>query len=310
MGSAALAFAYVADGRFDAYVESGVRLWDVAAGSLAGGMRRRRSRLHPAAGRRPCGRSKLSQRPAGKRTSPNSDEKSAGLWRRREELSRGRPLTFHVVRTSSFRMNTFPMKSQSGLVPGAAGILLLPAVRARPTGFTRTSPRAWGNFSCSLNYTNAPKTVARLRIGLATGEQPWLEPEHRPRAFHSLLRRNHFHRVISGFVIQAGSPNGMGTDGPGYSFQDEISPTLKHDSAACFRWRIPEGTQTAPSSLSPRHPRRFWMAATPSSATWSVGWTWCPRSTAWRDGCERQAQDQRGHPIPRHPAGRCGGGRL
>ena len=34
MGSAALAFAYVADGRFDAYVEQGVRLWDVAAGSL------------------------------------------------------------------------------------------------------------------------------------------------------------------------------------------------------------------------------------------------------------------------------------
>lgn len=34
MGSAALAFAYVADGRFDAYVEQGVRLWDVAAGTL------------------------------------------------------------------------------------------------------------------------------------------------------------------------------------------------------------------------------------------------------------------------------------
>ena len=34
MGSAALAFAYVADGRFDAYLERGVRLWDVAAGAL------------------------------------------------------------------------------------------------------------------------------------------------------------------------------------------------------------------------------------------------------------------------------------
>ena len=34
MGSAALAFAYVADGRFDAYLEKGVRLWDVAAGAL------------------------------------------------------------------------------------------------------------------------------------------------------------------------------------------------------------------------------------------------------------------------------------
>jgi myo-inositol-1(or 4)-monophosphatase len=34
MGSAALALAYVADGRFDAYLETGVRLWDVAAGEL------------------------------------------------------------------------------------------------------------------------------------------------------------------------------------------------------------------------------------------------------------------------------------
>jgi myo-inositol-1(or 4)-monophosphatase len=34
MGSAALALTYVADGRFDAYVETGVRLWDIAAGGL------------------------------------------------------------------------------------------------------------------------------------------------------------------------------------------------------------------------------------------------------------------------------------
>lgn len=34
MGSAALALAYVADGRFDGYVESGIRLWDIAAGGL------------------------------------------------------------------------------------------------------------------------------------------------------------------------------------------------------------------------------------------------------------------------------------
>ena len=87
-----------------------------------------------------------------------------------------------------------------------------------------------GNFSCSLNYTNAPKTVASF-IGLATGEQAWLDLNTgRVRAdpFYSGLT---FHRVIKDFVIQTGSPNGQGTDGPGYVFQDEISPTLKHDSA-------------------------------------------------------------------------------
>ncbi len=34
MGSAALALTYVASGRMDAYLESGIRLWDVAAGGL------------------------------------------------------------------------------------------------------------------------------------------------------------------------------------------------------------------------------------------------------------------------------------
>jgi myo-inositol-1(or 4)-monophosphatase len=34
MGAAALSLAYVASGRFDAYVESGIKLWDVAAGAL------------------------------------------------------------------------------------------------------------------------------------------------------------------------------------------------------------------------------------------------------------------------------------
>ena len=39
-----------------------------------------------------------------------------------------------------------------------------------------------------------------------------------------------FHRVIPGFMAQAGDPSGTGFGGPGYAFDNEIDPSLSYDS--------------------------------------------------------------------------------
>src|SRR2546423_2199533 len=55
---------------------------------------------------------------------------------------------------------------------------------------------------------DAPKTVENFRKLAADG-------------FYDGLT---FHRVIRDFMIQGGCPEGTGTGGPGYTFEDEINP--------------------------------------------------------------------------------------
>lgn len=66
----------------------------------------------------------------------------------------------------------------------------------------------FGDISIELYENDAPKTVENFLTLTKKG-------------FYNNLT---FHRVIDGFMIQGGDPNGDGTGGPGFKFDDELNP--------------------------------------------------------------------------------------
>ena len=87
-----------------------------------------------------------------------------------------------------------------------------------------------GNFTIQLFDEQAPKTVANF-TGLAEGTREWTDPRTGAKTKTPLYNGTVFHRVIGGFMIQGGDPLGQGTGGPGYKFEDEFHPKLRHTKA-------------------------------------------------------------------------------
>ncbi len=69
-----------------------------------------------------------------------------------------------------------------------------------------------GTIRLQLHEDKAPRTVANFEKLVGDG-------------FYNKLT---FHRVLPDFMIQTGCPQGTGTGGPGYTFEDEFHPDLKH----------------------------------------------------------------------------------
>ena len=82
-----------------------------------------------------------------------------------------------------------------------------------------------GNIIVKLNYKETPVTVANF-VTLAEGKNTFVKAEYKGKPFYN---GTIFHRVIKDFMIQGGDPTGTGMGEPGYRFEDEIVPTLKHD---------------------------------------------------------------------------------
>ena len=82
-----------------------------------------------------------------------------------------------------------------------------------------------GSILVKLTHDLTPGTVGNF-VGLAEGQ---LENSAKPmgKPYYDGLK---FHRVIPDFMIQGGCPQGIGTGGPGYNFDDEFHQDLRHDT--------------------------------------------------------------------------------
>ncbi|MEG0024054.1 MAG: peptidylprolyl isomerase [Akkermansia sp.] len=71
-----------------------------------------------------------------------------------------------------------------------------------------------GDINLTVFASKVPVTVANF-LNLAS------------RGYYDGIK---FHRVIADFMVQGGDPTGTGAGGPGYHFEDECRPDLKHDT--------------------------------------------------------------------------------
>ena len=113
-----------------------------------------------------------------------------------------------------------------------------------------------GDITFELFDEDAPKTVDNFRKLARDG------------FYDGLI----FHRVIKDFMVQGGCPQGTGTGGPGYTFEDEINQHKVVRGALAMANAGPN-TNGSQFFIVTTEAARGWTASTPSSARSPTGWT-------------------------------------
>ena len=90
--------------------------------------------------------------------------------------------------------------------------------------FDERAPKTVETF---VDHATAAEDYDEASVGPTDGA--WEDPESGEKRVDPLYSDIEFHRVIEDFMIQTGDPTGTGRGGPGYTFDDEFHPDLRHD---------------------------------------------------------------------------------
>ncbi|HSB16818.1 MAG TPA: peptidylprolyl isomerase [Bryobacteraceae bacterium] len=103
-----------------------------------------------------------------------------------------------------------------------------PAQAAREDGLYATFKTTQGDITVKLYEKESPITVRNF-VSLAQGRKAWKDPKSGQMVRKPLYNGLTFHRVIPGFMIQGGDPQGDGAGDVGFVIPDEFHPSLKFD---------------------------------------------------------------------------------
>ena len=104
-----------------------------------------------------------------------------------------------------------------------------------------------------LTFDKTPGTVGNF-VSLAEGT---LKNDHKG-AGEPYYNGMKFHRVIADFMVQGGCPQGSGVGGPGYQFDDEFHPDLKHNKPGTISMAN-SGPATNGSQFFITHGKTDWL---------------------------------------------------
>lgn len=103
-----------------------------------------------------------------------------------------------------------------------------PAASAPEPGLYATMTTTMGVIRFELYEKAAPISVKNF-VDLSLGRKQWFDAAENRMVSRPLMPGVIFHRVIPGFMIQAGDPTGTGSGNPGFTIPDEFNPEYNYD---------------------------------------------------------------------------------